>query len=196
MGISACSLTGFLGSSELNDRFWASLAEAIGVYHERQPVRVELLSLFTGTSSEQDDTVNDLIESLLPPGIPVLRRRYSRNVREFAQEFLRCEWYVCTKYHAALAAYLAGSNFAVVTYNRKVSDLADEIAMPAARRVAADGVQPVSAWLDLFQSLGSFDVAPQLLDRRRAAARARQAVCGSLESIGMHVSSRHHEAAV
>lgn len=191
LAISACSLTEFLGSQKLNEEYWSSLADALTIFNREQSFQVVLLSLFTGTSSAGDDTAATLIASRLPPGLVVQRRRYCGRVKEFSAEFDDCDWFLCTKFHAAVAAYLAGRNLVVITYNRKVSDFADEINLPSDRRVPANAPQTRDVWLSALRSLAKYDIGGRLLDQHEAGDRARGAAVRVLQSAGTTCGGRH-----
>jgi polysaccharide pyruvyl transferase WcaK-like protein len=191
LAISACCLAEFLGGQKLNDRYWWALADALTIFSLEQPVRIVFLSLFTGESSESDDAVADLIAARLPHDLPVDRRSYNGCVEELSAEFERSDWFLCTKYHAALAAYLWGCNFAVITYNRKVSDLADEIGLPLDRRARADMPLPVEVWLEVLRSFAKGNPGGHLLDRHEAKRRARLAVIRVLETAAAQFPNRY-----
>jgi polysaccharide pyruvyl transferase WcaK-like protein len=184
LGISACSLTPFLRDSALNERYWHTLGDALNCFMQATSVRVVFFSLFTGESSESDDLVIDLIASRLPKGHDYTRHSYQGDVGAYTALFGQCDWFLGTKFHAALAAYIAGCECAIVSYNRKMTDLAKEIGLPPDRRVPADRIQPVEVWLDLLNSFSHEECVPSLLDRTEAKRRAMQAVEAALDRTG------------
>jgi polysaccharide pyruvyl transferase WcaK-like protein len=182
LGVSACSLTPYLGDAALNLRYWQTLGDALASFAQETPVRLIFFSLFTGNSSESDDTATDVIVSRLPPDLACQRHGYQGSVEDYRALFDQCDWFLGTKFHAALAAYLAGCECAIVAYNRKMTDLADEIGLAAERRVAADGVQSEQVWLQVLRSLQQ----PQtnvLLDAAEARRRAQESVEAVLQAV-------------
>ncbi len=153
LGVSACSLTPFLGDAQLNREYWQTLGDALAQFVARTPVKIIFFSLFTGASSESDDAVIDMIVARLPQGTLFDRYSYHGDVEAYGALFSKCNWFLGTKYHALLSAYLAGCSCAVVSYNRKMTDLAEDIRLPLDRRVSADKVQPVRRWLQVLESL-------------------------------------------
>jgi polysaccharide pyruvyl transferase WcaK-like protein len=183
LGVSACSLTPFLGDSALNERYWHTMGDALNRFVQANSVRVVFFSLFTGGSSESDDTVVDLIVSRLPREFVYPRYSYQGDVGAYTALFGQCDWFLGTKFHAALAAYIAGCECAIVSYNRKMTDLAEEISLPPARRVPADQVQPVEAWLNVLNSFSHEECLPGMLDRAEARRRAIQAADAVLDRV-------------
>ncbi len=176
LGISACSLTPFLGDAELNRQYWRIMGEALAAFTQANRIQLEFFSLFTGDSSESDDTVVDLIVSQLGPGATYRRHRYNGERDHFTELFQGCDWFIATKFHAAISAYLAGCECAIVSYNRKMIDLANEMHLPQERCVDAGNLQPTATWLRLFESLSRRQTSASLLDRAEAQRRAQQAV--------------------
>jgi polysaccharide pyruvyl transferase WcaK-like protein len=191
LAISACSLSEFTRDVNINPEYWFALADALAIFHKEQPIRVNFFSLFTGGFSGSDETIADLIAGRLPPDLSMERRSYDGRVEDFWKEFVSCDWFLCARFHAALAAFLCGGNLAVISYNRKVSDLADEIGLTSARRVSAEAPQPISVWLQLLRSFNGSVPASALLDRKQAVARAERAVCRVFEAAGASVSRPH-----
>lgn len=181
LGISGCSLTPFLKDAELNRRYWWALGDALALFAKECPVRIIFFSLFTGTSSESDDTVADLVASRFPKDLIFERRSYDGDAEAVAAHMARCDWFISTKYHGAAAAYLAGCEFAVVTYNQKLAYFADEIGLRRERRIAADGVQPVETWLRVLNSFAEGEQRAGLVSHVEAACRARTGVHAVLE---------------
>ena len=62
----------------------------------------------------------------------------------------------------------------MISYNRKLTDFADEIGLTKDRRVAADKVQTVETWLTVLRSLAEETFDSGLLRRTEAASRAEQ----------------------
>jgi len=181
LGISACSLTPFLGDAQLNRQYWWALGDALELFAKDYPVRIIFFSLFTGTSSESDDTATDLIVSRFPKELMFERRSYNGQVEAFAAQIAECDWFLGTKYHAAVAAYEAGCEFAVVAYNQKVSYFADEIGLPHERRIEAGRVQSVDTWLNALKSLADREQGTSLVSPVEAASRARCGLTAVLE---------------
>jgi polysaccharide pyruvyl transferase WcaK-like protein len=176
LGISACSLTPFLGDPMVNRVYWEKMGDALALFVECRPVRIVFFSLFTGSSSERDDTIIDLIISRLPQEAVFERHSYQGDVEVYSELFSQCDWFLGAKYHAVLAAYLAGCPCAVISYNRKMTDLAQEIRLPLDRRVSADKVQPLQRWLSVLESLTRRERNGNILARPAATRRALETV--------------------
>jgi polysaccharide pyruvyl transferase WcaK-like protein len=186
LAISVCSLTEFLGDATINERYWSTLAEAIGRFHkEERPIRIMFFTLFRGGFSEGDEATAKLIASRLPNDIPVSFCSYANSVEDLWGDLAKCNWALCTRFHAAVAAYLSGCNFAVISYNRKLIDLADEIGLPRDRRVSANAPQPAAVWLGVLRSLATQDIGSDLLDPHQAGVRAKRAACEVFEAAGV-----------
>jgi polysaccharide pyruvyl transferase WcaK-like protein len=185
IAISVCSITEFLGSRQLNDLYWTRLAQALATVHSEHPFRVKIFCLFTGGKSMVSDRqVADLIDSKLPAGAGSEICEYSGDVDQFSRRFLEADVFLCSRYHAAVLAYANNCNFAVITYNRKLEDFADEIRLPRWRRMPTDSPQPVSKWASLIEGL--FEGRHEdLLDAGAARERSIQAVCSTLELAGV-----------
>jgi polysaccharide pyruvyl transferase CsaB len=185
LAISACSLSEFLGSADLNASYWSNLGQAISIFNEQQPIRVKFCSLYTGASSDSDELAAEIIRNQLPKDLALEHAKYDGSIERFALEFSAADLFLCTKYHAAVMAYLWSCNFAVITYNRKVADFADEIGLPGRRRVDASRPQPVDVWLQVLHELASGDISQELLSREEASNRATQAVLKILADSGI-----------
>ncbi len=185
LALSVCSLTEFLGSSALNDKYWSALSQALTTFHAECPIRVSFISLFTGRSSEGDETIARLVAAGLPADLPVEYHKYTGSLGDLSKTLAAADWLICTKFHAAVAAYALRSNFAIVSYNRKVRDFADEVNLPFHRRVDANVPQPVSVWLDVLRSLVSQEQSHEILDLHESRLRAQHALRKVLKTTGV-----------
>lgn len=183
LGISACSLTPFLGDARVNEQYWQTMGDALARFTQENPVRLMFFSLFTGESSESDDTVTDIIVSRLPASLVYERHSYRGDVEDYGALFDHCDWFLGSKFHGALAAYLSGCECAIVSYNRKMTDLADEIGLAAERRVAANKLQSMEVWLDVLRSFSPPRNFAGMLDRTEGRRRAQQGVEAVLERV-------------
>jgi len=175
LGISACSLTPFLGDAAMNENYWQTMGDALARFAQENSVRIVFFSLFTGASSESDDDVTDIIISRLPEVVTYSRHSYEGDVDAFTALFDECEWFLATKFHAALGAYLYGCECAIVSYNRKLTDLAKEIYLSPDRCLPAHQTQPVEVWLSVLNSFMQ-DGTTSVLNRQEAKRRAYKAV--------------------
>ena len=68
---------------------------------------------------------------------------YDGDIEPIIEETARCRGLIATRFHAAVVSWLVGRPTAVVCYNRKVRDFADQVNLPEAWRFAGD--QPLDA---------------------------------------------------
>jgi polysaccharide pyruvyl transferase WcaK-like protein len=191
LGVSACSLTPFLGDPQQNRDYWERMGDALALFVRSRPVRVVFFSLFTGSSSESDDAIIDVIAARMPEGAALERHSYCGDVESYSSLFNQCDWFLGTKYHAALSAYLAGRPCAVISYNRKMTDLAEEIRLPLSWRVSADKVQPLLKWLNVLESLTGNGITGIVLAR----SAARQRACETVARVLARTNQSGHSAA-
>jgi polysaccharide pyruvyl transferase WcaK-like protein len=176
IAICPCSLAEFSQGKHLDERYWAPLADALAILHRDSPIRVIFLCLFSGCSAVPDSAVARLIADRLPDGVPVEFREYDGHLDEFFGEFSRDHAFLCSKYHSAVAAYLASRKFAVIAYNKKVMDFADEIHLDADLRIQAHEPQPSDLWLRVLRRLLTQNgPCPATMPVEVAQTRARQA---------------------
>ena len=176
LGISVCSLAPFLKEPQQEELYWRMFAEALAIFSESQDCSYVFFSLFEGQGlTLEDKRIADQVISYLPGKLSARHCVYAGNPTEFRDAIGACDWFIAAKYHAAVAAYLAGADLAVIPYHRKLYDLADEIGLPESRRVNIHEPVPVAAWLSLLQTFTQPAVA-KLLPTRIAAEQARACV--------------------
>ena len=112
----------------------------------------------------------EFIASRLPREVPVERCVYDGNVPACLDKLAACDWFVATKFHAAVVGYLSGADLAVIPYHRKLSDFADEIGLPGTRRMPIDSIPSSADWLELLRSFAHADARHQMSNPESAAA--------------------------
>ena len=135
------------------------------------------LCLFSGCSAVPDSAIARLIADRLPIGVPIEFRVYQGQLDQFFGEFSGDHAFLCSKYHSAVAAYLAKRKFAVIGYNKKVMDFADEIHLDADLRIKTHEPQPSTLWLTVLRKLlAQKGPCPATMPVELARNKARQAV--------------------
>lgn len=177
VAICPCSLSEFSHAKHHDERYWAPLADALAILHRDNPIRIIFLCLFSGCSAVPDSAIARLIADRLPIGVPIEFRVYQGQLDQFFGEFSGDHAFLCSKYHSAVAAYLAKRKFAVIGYNKKVMDFADEIHLDADLRIKTHEPQPSTLWLTVLRKLlAQKGPCPATMPVELARNKARQAV--------------------
>lgn len=184
LGISVCSLSPYFVGDDIDKKYWSTLASALTQFSAEHDCEIVFFSLYTGRGlTSEDDQVSDIIIPLLPKHIPVRRCSYQSNPEEYIAHFEKCDWFIATKYHAAVTAWLADCDLAIIPYHRKLTDFADEIGLPQSRRmVAHDQVAP-ETWLALLLSFARSEKPAGLLPPLEAMQQTRACVFSVLDHL-------------
>ena len=88
----------------------------------------------------------NLLRELSAHGISARHVRYLHcDPIAAARAIGQCDVYVSTRLHGAIVAYMLGVPFMIVEYHPKCTDFADDIALPASRRITAQN-EDISAF--------------------------------------------------
>lgn len=182
LAISACDLTPFL-SGEDSEAPWSALSEAIKSVstHLDKKLNIRIFSFFTGSGEKNDRNISELLKSKLNE-FHVEIHDYHDDPMLLWEQLIKCDSLVATRFHALVAAYLAGQPALPLSYNRKVRDFSAEVG------VSPEDLLTLPQSFDKLQwetGLRNLIFAPKsagsgLLDRRQ---EMRTAVAGALDGI-------------
>jgi polysaccharide pyruvyl transferase WcaK-like protein len=124
------SLTSFgYSSGNISDNVWHEyfLPRIVKMYKETN-VKVKVF-VFRGGAKESDIQLSTRIQTSL---LEIDESRielipFSYDVDLFLEHLTSCKWFIATRYHSAVLAYLAGSKLLVVPYHNKLVSFAKEI---------------------------------------------------------------------
>jgi polysaccharide pyruvyl transferase WcaK-like protein len=160
IGLSICDLDPFLKRAD-SGPYWSSLATGISEIAKSRPLEVTFLSLFS--SGERND---DAISREMAKGFHNLSatkfEKYAGSLEDITIPLAECDLVIATKFHAAVAAYLACRQLVVIAYNRKVSDFAVEIGLKQSRVLGIDRIPSVEEWTQFLSAAISEDFQPRL----------------------------------
>jgi len=122
------------GTKALQD----SLVGALKDLRARYRLEVEVFSLNGHPLHGDVELARTWQQALSAQGIPARQIRYLHcdpvaTVRAIAA----CDAFISTRLHGAIVAYMLGVPFMIVDYHPKCTDFADDIALPASRRITA-----------------------------------------------------------
>ena len=63
---------------------------------------------------------------------------YDRDIDAIIRETALCRGLIATRFHAAVISWLVGRPTAVVCYNRKVADFAEQVGLPGSWRLSGE----------------------------------------------------------
>ena len=126
------SLTSFSFSSNSNqDSLWEHhIIPQIGAIYEKTNISIRIF-VFRGGSRESDIPLSKKLQEHLyeiDPG-RVAIYEHTDNTEEFVTPLAQCEYFVATRYHSAVIAYLAGCKLLIIPYHQKLIDVVDMIAL-------------------------------------------------------------------
>ena len=140
LGLSLLDMAQFLEDA-VATVFWDGLARSVSRAMQSDPsLQLTLFCYWTAPGRPNDfDPARAFIGKLAPD----CRERvhlaaYEGDVDAITRETARCRGIIATRFHAAVISWLVGRPTAVVSYNRKVSDFADQVDLPAAWRFSGD----------------------------------------------------------
>ncbi|MCR9267631.1 MAG: polysaccharide pyruvyl transferase family protein [Alphaproteobacteria bacterium] len=164
LGLSILDMSQFLDDASAN-QFWTGLAEAISDAMDTDPsLQLTLFCYWTAPGRPNDfDPAQAFLDMLAPDCRDrVHLAAYDGDIEPIIEETARCRGIVATRFHAAVVSWLVGRPTAVVCYNRKVRDFADQVNLPEAWRFAGD--QPLDADAVRHALKGLLSPAPAALD--------------------------------
>jgi polysaccharide pyruvyl transferase WcaK-like protein len=116
----------------------ASLIESLTQLNTRYRVQPEIFSLNDHPEHGDLKLSQSLQQGLSASGISARLVRYQRSDPiATAQAMSKCDVFVSTRLHGAIVAYMLGVPFMGVDYHPKCADFADDIGLPASRRITA-----------------------------------------------------------
>jgi polysaccharide pyruvyl transferase WcaK-like protein len=185
IGVSLCSLSEFLQNPESETTYWNNLTDAISLVAQEERLVVRLYGLYTTRSGGGDLDFVEQVKRRLPTNLPVEVCLYPSNINALAHSISQCDAFVAARYHAALVSFLSARPQAVVCYNRKVRDLAEQIQLP--RDLIIDIEKPLSAerWGLILRRLLSCGVEAKL-SAEQASQSAETSIAAAIRSIGLN----------
>lgn len=121
--------------------FWHMFSEALAdIYRTHQELHVSIF-VIRGGQREDDEEINGKIytELLRIDPVRVSLVPYDPNPLRTFERIKQCKTFIATRFHSAVLAYLAECNLLVLSYHRKVTDLAREIELPAQAHLEISG---------------------------------------------------------
>ncbi len=101
-----------------------------------RPLVVDVFSLNEHPHHGDADLAEDLCSQLREAGVDAATVRYrDPDPLRMVAAIARCDVMVSARLHGAIVAYLCGVPFAIVDYHPKCRDFADDIGLPAHRRI-------------------------------------------------------------
>lgn len=183
LGFSMLDMTTFLPWHQAQ-AFWNPVREAVAdTLTARPDLHLTLFAFWTAAKRPNDSVVAEQFRQTLPEAVRsrVKICAYDGNPDRMIDAMADCQAIMATRFHAAVLAQALGRPYAVITYNRKVSDFADAYGLPEELRLSGDKVaraQEVRAVLD---ALLQAEAAPPM-DAACEAQKARKAVAQALEA--------------
>ena len=183
IGVAPVSFTIFTrGGEEYTVRYWDHFVRAL----ERQMefdrrLQVRVFALSRGGQEARDDGIARQIVDCLRLSFPgrVEIHRYDGDVWATVQAIAGCRWFIASRYHSLLTAYLCGCYVAAVPYNRKVRDLALQIGLGDEAIIPVSRIITEREWGVLLQRLSRDDpLFVPTLAPDEAAAQAEGGLAG------------------
>lgn len=152
IGVSACDLSRF-GSTGDPVSFWRELAKALSSYCRDRKLKVRLFALYADGSAIDDRRTIESLARHLDEAVVLDSHVYADDPADTLSRIAECDAFIATRYHAAVAALIARRPIAVIPYNRKVVDLAAQVAVPPSHIIAPEAQPAETAWHAVFDSL-------------------------------------------
>jgi polysaccharide pyruvyl transferase WcaK-like protein len=160
IGLSICDLDPFLESAD-SGPYWSSLATGISEIAKSRPLEVTFLSLFSSGERNDDAISREMAKSFHNLSATKFEK-YTGSLEDITIPLANCDLVIATKFHAAVAAYLACRQLVVIAYNRKVSDFAVEIGLKQSRVLGIDRIPSVEEWVQFLSAAISEEFQPRL----------------------------------
>ncbi|KQC30600.1 polysaccharide pyruvyl transferase family protein [Flagellimonas eckloniae] len=124
------SITSFNFSSKPSeDNLWAhSLIPQIGSIYKKTNISIRIF-VFRGGFRESDIPLSEKLKKHLYQIDPnrVTIYEHSDSTEKFVMPLAQCKYFIATRYHSAVIAYLVGCNMLIVPYHQKLIDVVDMI---------------------------------------------------------------------
>ena len=147
-----------------------SMVEALKTLNTRYRLQVEIFSLNGHAIHGDGELAQAWHRALAAQGILARQIDYLHcDPIATARAIAECDAFISTRLHGAIVAYMVGVPFMIVDYHPKCADFADDIGLPASRRITAqhngtdafaDGLETMLGGRDL-PSLSREDYAAQ-----------------------------------
>ncbi|WP_203290886.1 polysaccharide pyruvyl transferase family protein [Maricaulis parjimensis] len=140
LGLSVLDMAQFLDNAPAAT-FWDGLIEAVGAAMTSDPsLELALFCYWTAPGRPNDIEIAEGFAARLPEACRdrVKIIAYDGDVDRLVTETAACRGMIATRFHAAVIAWLIGRPTAIVSYNRKVTDFADQIGLPAELRLSGN----------------------------------------------------------
>ena len=98
--------------------------------------------------------------------------QYTTDLKKFLKIFNECGYFICSRYHSALLAYMNNSNLLLLPYHQKLYDLAEEIKLHRSALVRKEENKPELIMEKLRMLLSDDTKFKAKLDTREAKSRA------------------------
>lgn len=183
LGVSILDMSSFLpvGASDV---FWTPICEAVAARLEAEPdLKLTVFAFWTAPGRPGDHAVAERFIQALPERVRDQAHlcTYAGDLDAVVKELARCRAILATRFHAAVLARVLGRSFAVISYNRKVSDFANDQGLPAKLRLPGDRVSSAGEVCAVIDALlcANTELGVQT---EQAAAEARRAVNAVLKA--------------
>lgn len=124
------SLTSFSFSSNASeDTLWDNhLIPQIGSIYKNTGISIRIF-VFRGGSRESDIPLSKKLQKHLYEIDPhrVTIYEHTDSTEKFVTPLAQCEYFIATRYHSAVIAYLAGCKMLIIPYHQKLIDVVDMI---------------------------------------------------------------------
>lgn len=129
-GILGISLTSFgFSSNSNNDTVWDNhIIPQIGSIYKKTQITVRIF-VFRGGSRESDIPLSKKLQEHLleidPSRVTLIE--YTDNTEKFITPLSQCNYFIATRYHSAVIAYLVGCRLLIIPYHQKLIDIVQMI---------------------------------------------------------------------
>lgn len=162
LGVSVISIANIPGYGPRSDAiFQAAVGEAIQSALRKVPNLKVSIFIFRGAWPREEDVrvSTQLYTTLSKVSSKVVLVPYSDDPRRLLEWIARCDFFVATRFHSAIFAYLTQRPFLCLAYHHKCSDLAQAIGLPSYACLRIDEVlwgELESRLLDLLRQPAAF----------------------------------------
>jgi len=185
LGLSLLDMAQFL-EPDVAETFWTPVRKAIARKLEADPdLHLTIFAFWTAPGRPGDHAIARRFVQNLPEAVRPRAEifAYSGDPDALVDKLATCRAILATRFHAAVLAQALGRPYAVISYNRKVSDFADAQGLPKALRLPGDHPADLAAAKAVIDALLTTQSTPDV-DSAEAARQARTAVRQALEVDG------------
>lgn len=116
-----------------------SMCAAMEALGKRYHLQVEIFVLNGHSLHGDTELARSLHQALTERGIPARKIGYFRcDPIATARMIGECDAFISTRLHGAIVSYVLGVPFLIIDYHPKCADFADDIGLPASRRITAE----------------------------------------------------------